>query len=342
MSFFDNHAMFINIYKGVLNMNKLTKIGLTALAGSLVATSSMAGSLSATGAASMGLTNVSGTQTTQSANAPLGGNGWSMGNSVTFAGSGDLDNGMSISVSFEIDQGAADGSGPMDSHSLTLGMNEMGSLTFAGHGGSTVMGAWDDKTPNALEEAWDVGDNNAAAADDGGGNNSFWYTNTFADSINIYASYTNQSSGMAESYSDIGVSYTGVEGLTIGYGEGENKQTAAAYDEQSTMWATYAYGPVTVGYQASESDVQGGSTSDADALAYSASYAVSDDLSISYSVHEFEYGNTSLVDQESTGISASYTMGSISLSAALNTTDNVGGESATDEEGYYITMAFTF
>ena len=155
-------------------------------------------------------------------------------------------------------------------------------------------------------------------------------------------SYVNQASGMAESYQDIGISYTGVEGLTIGYAEGENKQTAGSYDEQSTLFMTYAYGPVTVGYQASESDVQGGSTSDADALAYSASYAVSDDLSISYSVHEFEYGNTSLVDQESTGISASYTMGSISLSAALNTTDNVGGESATDEEGYYITMAFTF
>jgi len=249
---------------------------------------------------------------------------------------------MTISVSFEIDQGAADGTGPMDSHSLTIGMNEMGSLTFAGHGGSTVMSAWDDKTPNALEEAWDVGDNNAAAADDGGGNNSFWYTNTFADSINLYASYTNQSAGMAESYSDIGISYTGIEGLTVGYAEGENKQTASAYDEQSTMFMTYAYGPVTVGYQTAESDVQGGATSDADSLAYSASYAVSDDLSISYSVHEFEYGNTSLVDQESSGVSASYTMGSISLSAALNQTDNVAGESATDEEGYYITMAFTF
>ena len=323
-------------------MNKLTKIGLTALAGSLVATSSMAGSLSATGAASMGLTNVSGTQTTQSTNAPLGGNGWSMGNSVTFAGSGDLDNGMTISVSFEIDQGAADGTGPMDSHSLTIGMNEMGSLTFAGHGGSTVMGAWDDKTPNALEEAWDVGDNNGAAADDGGGNNSFWYTNTFADSINVYASYTNQSAGMVESYQDWGVEYTGIEGLTVGYGEGENKQTAAAFDEQSTMFLTYAYGPVTVGYQTAESDVQGGATSDADSLAYSASYAVNDELSISYSVHEFEYGNTSLVDQESSGVSASYTMGSITVGAALNSTDNVAGESAADEEGYYVSLAFAF
>ncbi len=322
-------------------MNK-TKIGLTALAGSLVATSAIAGDLSATGSASLGLTQVSGTQPTTSLNAPLGGNGFSMTNSVTFSGSGDLDNGMSVSLSFELDQGAADGNGPFDSHSLTIGMNEMGSLTFAGHGGSTVMGAWDDKTPNALEEAWDVGDNNGAAADDGGGNNSFWYTNTFADSINVYASYTNQSAGMVESYQDWGVEYTGIEGLTVGYGEGENKQTAAAFDEQSTMFLTYAYGPVTVGYQTAESDVQGGATSDADSLAYSASYAVNDELSISYSVHEFEYGNTSLVDQESSGVSASYTMGSITLGAALNSTDNVAGESAADEEGYYISLAFAF
>tara|TARA_B100000686_G_C16677835_1_gene910176 strand:+ start:390 stop:1367 length:978 start_codon:yes stop_codon:yes gene_type:complete len=325
-------------------MNNLKKIGLTALAGSLVATTSaMAGSLSASGSASVGLTNVTQSQGTTDSLTGVQGNGFSMGNSVTFAGSGDLDNGMSISVSFELDAGAADGTKtPFDSHSLTLGMNEMGSLTFAGHGGSTVMGAWDDKTPNAFEEAWDIVDNNAAAADDGGANNSFWYSNTVADSINIYASYVNQASGMAESYMDMGVSYTGVEGLTIGYAEGENKQTAGSYDEQSTTFITYAYGPLTVGYQVSDSDVEGGATSDAEALAYSASYAVSDDLSVSYSAHEFEYGNTSLQDQESTGFSASYTMGSISISGAMSQTDNVAGESGSDEEGYYVSMAFTF
>ena len=325
-------------------MNKITKLGLTALAGSLaVASAANAGSYSASGSASIGLTSVSGSQASYDANAVTSGNGWSMGNSVTFAGSGDLDNGMTLSMSFELDQGAPDGNGPFDSHSLKLGMNEMGTLTFAGHGGSTVMSNWDDKTPTASEEAWDVGDNNAAAADDGGGNNSFFYSNTFADSVNVYASYTNQYAALGnESYSDWGVSYTGVEGLTVAYAEGENKQTAGSYDEQNTMWMTYAYGPVTVGYQVSESDVQGGNNSDADATAYSASYAVNDDLSISYSVHEFEYGNTALVDQESSGISASYTMGSISMTAAFNQTDNVAGETGADEEGYYISMAFAF
>ena len=112
-------------------MNKLTKLGLTALAGSLAVTSANAGSYSASGSASMGLTSVSGSQASYDANAVTSGNGWSMGNSVTFAGSGDLDNGMTLSMSFELDQGAPDGNGPFDSHSLKLGMNEMGTLTFA-------------------------------------------------------------------------------------------------------------------------------------------------------------------------------------------------------------------
>ena len=78
-------------------MNNLKKIGLTALAGSLVATTSaMAGSLSASGSASVGLTNVTQSQGTTDSLTGVQGNGFSMGNSVTFAGSGDLDNGMSI------------------------------------------------------------------------------------------------------------------------------------------------------------------------------------------------------------------------------------------------------
>ena len=59
-------------------------------------------------------------------------------------------------------------------------------------------------------------------------------------------------------------------------------------------------------------------------------------------MHEFEYGNTSLSDQESSGFSASYTMGSISITAALNQTDNVAGESGADEEGYNVNFAFAF
>ena len=43
--------------------------------------------------------------------------------------------------------------------------------------------------------------------------------------------------------------YTGVEGLTVGYATGEVEQTVGSEADATTMKASYAYGPVTVGYQ---------------------------------------------------------------------------------------------
>ena len=106
-------------------MNNLKKIGLSALAGSLVAVSAQAGSLSVTGAASLTFSN----SDTKSHAAE--GNQWTMGDSITFAGSGEMDNGMTISVSYELDGDAADtgNSNELDSHSMTLDTNGMGTIT---------------------------------------------------------------------------------------------------------------------------------------------------------------------------------------------------------------------
>ena len=52
--------------------------------------------------------------------------------------------------------------------------------------------------------------------------------------------------------SDFGllISYTGVEGLTVGYGVGEDNELLQGSEaDQTTMKASYAYGPVTVGFQ---------------------------------------------------------------------------------------------
>ena len=99
-------------------------------------------------------------------------------------------------------------------------------------------------------------------------------------------------------------------------------------------------GSITVGYQMSEVD-NASSSADEDATAYSASMAVNEDLSISVGRHSVDMG-PGTTEEVSTGVSASYTMGSITLGAALNSTDNVAGESAADEEGYYISLAFAF
>ena len=76
-------------------MNNLKKVGLTALAGSLVVTSAVAGEMSVSGGASIGLKNTTKTST---------GKSWTMGNQLTFSGSGELDNGLNVSLSFVLDQ----------------------------------------------------------------------------------------------------------------------------------------------------------------------------------------------------------------------------------------------
>ena len=123
-------------------MNKLTKIGFTALAGSLIAVSAHAGGLSVSGSASIsfadGDTDNAGGTTAEA-------NQWSMGDSLTFSGSGELDNGMSVAVKYEADNDEDDAGAFLDSHSVTLSSAEMGSLTFAGHGGASNLDNMDDK-----------------------------------------------------------------------------------------------------------------------------------------------------------------------------------------------------
>ena len=138
----------------------IKKIGLTALAGSLVATSAFAGAVSVSGGASFEVQHVNGA----AANA---GKAWSMGNSVTFTGSGELDNGMNVSISFELDQGAEAGTagaaakGPFDSHSVTISSDDLGTLVFAGHGGSSAQSEIDT---TAAGDAWNNGSNFTVSA----------------------------------------------------------------------------------------------------------------------------------------------------------------------------------
>ena len=74
-------------------MNNFKKIGLSALAGSLVAFSANAGELTASGTTNLFVTNgAKNAKTTVS-----------MGNSVTFSGTTELDNGFEVTYSVEFD-----------------------------------------------------------------------------------------------------------------------------------------------------------------------------------------------------------------------------------------------
>jgi outer membrane protein OmpU len=329
-------------------MNNFKKIGLSALAGSLVAMSAQAGDLSVTGTSALYIAN-------SDENAKTG---YSMDDSVTFSGSTELDNGLTYSFSLEVDGDAqsakvdpaadsatATGSNVVDSHSISISSDSFGTLTFAGHGGTGVLDAWDDKTPNAYEESWDVVSGADASRTNGvAGDNSFGYVSPSMGGATFHASYFPGATTAASFYTDFGIVVKPemVEGLEVGYALGTTEATAGTEIDDSTLYVTYAVGAVTLGYQTSESDAPSATDSD-DSTMFGISYAVSDSFTVAYSQSEFDLGS-STTDQESDGISASYTMGGITVAGAMNSTDNIAVSTATtaDKDAYEMSISFAF
>jgi outer membrane protein OmpU len=324
-------------------MNKLKKIGLTALAGSLVATSVFAGEMSVSGSAAI---TFAGQDKKQS------GNGWTMSDEITFAGSGEMDNGWDVSVSMQLDNNAQDVAGNnMDNRSIKIDMGEVGTVSFVGHGGDSAMSAVDDKMPHADgNETWDT-----IGATDGIGsvakltslsgataNNMMSYTNTAMDGVSFTASMTPSDATVGETTTSFAVAYSGVEGLTLGYAIDENGAVGATQADYKTMYATYAISGFTVGYQKSDESSDTAASND-EFVAYGVSYAVSDDMTVSYNESEIDPAGVAL-DQESSSFAVSYTMGSMKFVGAMVTMDNVGGSNlaVNDTQGYEFGVSFAF
>ena len=329
----------------------LKKIGLTALAGSLVATSLVAGEMAVTGSASMKVRHVD----TNSA-----GKAFSMGNQLEFAGSGELDNGLNVSLSFVLDQnddstaaGAAkslNSGSPFDSHSVTISSDALGTLTFHGEGGSSAQTAMDTTAAGDLwDNAYGISTTTAlpetpkaSATSD----NMLSYTfPSMVDDLTLTASYTPQGAN-ADSSTAFGVSYSGVEGLSLNFASGEDNSTAAATVDVTTMKATYAYGSVTVGYSDTEYDGESTTTTvDQDVTSYNVSYTVSDSISVSYGVDEIDQPNVTTAETiDVSAISASYTTGGMTISAMMGEADNTGHSTAVleDRSMWHLVASFAF
>jgi len=315
-------------------MNNLKKVGLTALAGALVSVSANALDVSVSGGASISF---SGEEKQTS------GNGWSMNDGITFSSSGEMDNGMTVTVTQILNNDDVASDRVFDTSSLSIDMGDSGTLTFIGTGGSSILGAIDDTTPTANEESWD--DVTGADTIPGGvaGNDMFEYSNSsLMDGLTLSASYVpSDGTNEVESSMDYAFAYTGVEGLTIGAGKGDHNTSATAGSDITQMYAKYTMDAISVGVHMSEDDSESASA-DLDFTAYGISYAVSEDMSVSFNTSTIEYENTALSDQEATGVSISYTMGSMTLSGNMNNVDNIAGTSTDDRSGYSFTLGFAF
>ena len=257
-----------------------------------------------------------------SGTASVQGNPYSDSNGITFSGSGDLDNGMTVGYSYTMTDAA------FSTSNVTLDMGDSGKLAF-GHESKGGIDTIKDRMPTAGEEAWDDhGTGDDAGVTDLGADPSLYYKVTMW--VEASASYSRTGVGTDSSIALVASEL--VDGATFGIGTGTNVTgTSGTEDDLMTVFATYASGPMTFGVQLSEID-KTAANSDIDREAAAISFAVNENLSISYGLSNVEYEDTSKVDAESTGISASYTMGGITIGAVNNKTDSFGGTSGTDRE----------
>jgi len=312
-------------------MNNFKKIGLTALAASLVTTSVFAGSLDVTGNASIGVKNTTGTKDSSS------GKSWTMGNDITFSGAGELENGLNVALSFNIDQadntGVADG--PFDSHSVTISSDTLGAFKFSGEGGSSAQGAMD---AGAAGDLWDNGTGVAEITGAAAGDNSIFYTlPEMMDGVAITASMSPGRAGQ-ETHTSYGLTYTGVEGLSVELGKGDSGAPTAEI-ESTTMSASYAIGSFTVSASNTEADKTGANNREVDA--FQLAYTVTEDLSVTYGEETFETVGAA-TDEEIESFGVSYTTGGMTLSANTFEAKGAGNVAGAKTDRWALSAAFAF
>ena len=276
-----------------------------------------------------------------------GGTSFTMGNQFTVSGGGELDNGMNVSLSYQLDN-AAGVSGPFDDHSITISSDEIGTIKFSGHGGSSATSAMD---ATAAGDIWDGFDGAVATGvtgmtigASGGSNNSIYYTApSLMDGLTLNASYNPQTGNGVESEMGYGLSYTGVEGLTLKYATmDENTGVTTTSGDQTAWHVGYALGPITLEVTNNDYDMSA-ATSDKETSSYEISYTVSDELSVAYGTEEIDDGNTA-TDAEYSALVVTYTAGGMTLTGKMEDAENVDGSTNAnaDVEYWFLGAAFAF
>ena len=308
-------------------MNNLKKVGLTALATTLVTSASVAGELSVSGGAALSYTGLSTNSDT---------NPWAMGDSIKFNGGGDLDNGMTVSVYYELDGGT------YDDYNLKLGMGDAGTLSFSGASSSgSGVDKLKDIVPNAYTPVYEATDATDSGLIDASGNNQTgqWGYDVSVGDVALSASYNPKPTGHKEAETGYAIVYSGLmDGLELSAGMFDDGDEA----ENETYGAKYTMGSVTAGYQVTSVDYEAVASTDEDATHYGISVAINEQLSVGAGRQEIEFDGAA-DDEVNSGISASYTMGSISIGANMNTLESKGGSaSAKDIEATVLNIAFSF
>ena len=309
-------------------MTNFKKIGLTALAGSLAAIGyAQAGALDVSGTARMEY------QSTTN-NTGNSGDSFAQNTTISFTGSGELDNGMTVSY-----LQAQSGAGTLTSQGVTLDMGDMGVLTMTNYNAAGI-GTIQDMVPNGGEQPWDDlgthGTPQQGVASPHAGDRLGYKTTAGGAIISASINYE-----QSEPTTSVAVQLPGlVEGLNIGAGMATDMSAQDTEDDITTMYAKYTMGGISVGYQTTDVDVTA-ADSDIERTAYGISFAVNDNLSIGYGISDTDF-DASTTDEENTGIGIAYTSGGMKLGIINNTKDNAGGTAGGQDEMTEFQLTFAF
>jgi len=338
-------------------MNKVTKLGVSALCGSLAAVSAAnAGEMTVTGGVDMSWISLDDATT---------GNPIGMGSNLTFSGSGELDNGWSVALSVAMTNADA-----YSNTNVVVTVPAFGDIRIDQGTSGTGIDRMDDVTPNVWEEAYAVGLGsgiNTVAGTSAGSTIEYTpnmlpagLTGRIAYSPNVNGSNAadNASSGVSHGPGTSGIDVTleatsditGIDGLTLYAGvsrvEQDTSYASASSDrEEDTFAITYAMGGFTVGYQWSEEDL--GTSSNEKQYendGYGITFAVNDDLSIGYNHYESVQSSATNTTAEATSIQVAYSMGGASIRLAEGNVDNGSYQTTTayDKDSTLLSVSLAF
>ena len=362
-------------------MNNIKKIGLTALAGSLVTLgSAQAGEMSVSG----------GINTTLKFGKGGGNTSRTLGadRDVTFSGSGELDNGTTFSMSVTTDDALA-----TSGSTTTITTPSLGSFSL-GTGNGSISYLYDEEVPTAYEQVSDGKDTVSNKVGDFMDNNNVFYTSPALElmgaTVTAHLGYSPQASdsavgdGGSVTYdatvgagkeAGITIAY---EGLKLGFYGAERDRTVPyttsgaganyQHDEFNGSWyAKYSMGPVSIGYsefymdagvtQANESTTAAkvhrtaGGIFDGDQM--SIAFNVNDNMSISYTTSDETYDTQDdaktavTIDDDVTesidAIQIAYSMGGMSIKAYnMEVTNPSMDDDAADQSVTEIALGFAF
>ena len=330
----------------------IKKIGLTALAGSLVATSAFAGELSLSGSARISYSDYSGTDAGTTASAAANSN-WGMDQDIAASGSGELDNGWTVSLTHMMSK-ATGSTAASDSSYLTIDMGDAGVLTFSDQDADGGLSALDDITPTAYEESTDgpIGENQASMPAGAG----FHYQLPVIAGASINISYSDNLTADANT-NDGGVSMTGTDngashsigiqypvgdtGVSIYGGVGTESKASGNDIDHTTIGVKATFGAISVGMQRNdEDDTAAASPTDLETTILGVSYMINENLSVSYGNHSTSKDGN--VDQDIDSIQAAYTAGGVTVAAYNSKATGVANVANKTSEKTELRVQFAF